>query len=293
MLFLKNRADSLRACRNGNNELVRKMLDAGIDAKLVKYRDCSSTPPCGSVVVGTNTAICGAAVGGHCNTVRILLDQGCRLGRFNASRDVFDCAATAEQFDVMDILLKSGHNVFSPSGSSSYRESPSMHTAFCSAVQNGQLNVIKFLMDRGFNIDSYEGAYHRRHVLRLAIRFKRGEILQWLVSDCRFSVDKYPDAREPDDRPMMDALREERPRMVDLLFQLGAEPLELENATIKRYFQAGYSLSCEYTGEEVAMTEKIKEGIEVHRRWEKFIKERVNDSEHPKVAKELDSQSNK
>lgn len=118
------------------------MLDAGIDAKMIKYIEWRGPSPCGSIVSGSSTALCGAAIGGHSSTVRILLNQGCHIRRFN--RDAFECAASVEHFDILKIFFESGQDVI-----------PSIHRTFCSAAHAGNTKLTEFLIDHGFNIDLY------------------------------------------------------------------------------------------------------------------------------------------
>lgn len=237
------------ACRRGYDSLVVRMLDAGVDPNTVRF-DSDSIP------------ICAAAVGGHCSTMKILFDRGCLLNKFG--KDAFCHAAKAGRIEVLEFILRRDElALFRPF------DRPSMHRAFSAAAQAGQIKVIEFLLDRGFDMNLPEISWCCRRVIRPVVSSNQHEMLRRLISKSGFPLNQYPDSQGNDDCPMMDALSYGRPNMVDLLFQLGANPLDLdlENTTIKEY-------NPKQKTKDVFVTAKVREGIDVHRRWKELIKER-------------------
>ncbi len=129
------------ACRAGKVTAAKKAIAAGVDLESVDPR--FGTTPLGS-----------AAMAGHTEVMRILIEAGADIHGRNAERSPIVAAALGRWVDATRLLLDAGVDP----------NERSTHGAGClyPAIRNQALEVIKLLVERGARIDDvndqHEGA---------------------------------------------------------------------------------------------------------------------------------------
>ena len=201
------------AAKHGYDEIVTKMLDAGLDQNTINN--------------GEGTALSGAAENGHCSTVALLLDRGANVRQF--SHDAFICAAEGGQLEVLDMMLKRGIDM---------EVRNRMFQAFVAASIAGQIQAADFLINHGLHIKSPESKGWRYYALWNAMKMNRLDMVRWLFLTLRLCPDGEAEVVDGDHLgtfaktpPMVYALDVGTLEMVSLLLELGAKSVDLKEGS--------------------------------------------------------------
>lgn len=189
------------ACRFGHVQLVQIMLDEGLEAKIQWLE--------GSL------ALEFAACYGHRLIVSLLLDEGIILNYKGIRCNAIYAAASNGHEDIVQMLLDKGADINS-SGSC-------YDTPLLEAAKNQQLDMMRFLLNNGANLHTYQCGY--RAFYQAVIQGH--EKVVCILAEAGADVDGHPE--EPELPPILLAMRHGQEKMVELLLKLGArwvDPLE-------------------------------------------------------------------
>lgn len=118
----------LGAVGNGHMEIAKLILDKGVDIKKLQYQ--------------LRDPIEEAATGGHLQMVKFLLEKGADpIGKGVLKNKAIKIAATSRKADVVKLLFQYGASLSVTEG----------NDAMLRFAQDGNLEMIKFLMEKGFD----------------------------------------------------------------------------------------------------------------------------------------------
>ncbi len=222
------------ACRLGNEDFVKEMIKAGHPANSGWSR-CEQGSP---IIV--------AARYNHVRIVEILLENGASI--FNHDHDTLEVAAQAGSFDVVRLICERDPHI---------KTRHILYWAFVRALEHNHLKIAKYLWPL-LREDRFLHAWPENYqtiALKGAMRNSSFDTLKWLVGNCGVSVRRYPRRnllRPP--TPAVDAICWENSRLFEVLFDLGAEPIDEDDEHVKSTLPEVLSL-------------QQRNMLELNRRW--------------------------
>lgn len=189
----------LVASESGNLQLVKAMLDQGVD---VNY-----------VGITGDRALDNAAGEGHLFIVSFLLGKGAVFQWACPGKDAINAAASHEHEDVVRFLLDHGADVNSLIGAPN-------KTPLYEAAMSQDVSIMRLLLDRGADINVFECG---ENAFSDAVRLGYEGVIPVLVGA---GVDINSTGYEGEPAPILSAMMYGQSRIVELLLELGAKPVD-------------------------------------------------------------------
>ena len=202
------------ACRYGHIQLVKIMLDEGLDVNATQ--------------LGGSRALESAAYHGHASIVSLLFQNGADLNYDGNELHAIHAAASNGHQEVVQILLDQGADI----NSSGSREM----TPICEAAKKQQLDMMRFLPEKGADLQvEMSGDY-----AFFSAVIRGHEQVVCVLTEAGVPIDGPPGDKHP---PILDAMTEGQEDMVKLLLKLGAQPVDpLKSVCAEGFLDGTYPL---------------------------------------------------
>lgn len=179
---------------------------------------------------------------------------------------------------ILEIVAQAGHLPIVKLLISKPKASPgitkeSIYWSFVRAIEHNHLDIAQYLwpkVDKNVYLYAWPENYHTTG-LKGAMRNESYDTLRWLVRNCGVSVERYPRKyvlKPP--TPAVDAMIWEMKGLLEVLFALGADGLDLEDESVKRHIPEVLSVTQQ---EMLELSERWRIARRAGCSYERFVEE--------------------
>jgi len=208
------------ACRYGRDEVIRVMLDCGVDVNTKRKESIEYA-----------SALHLAAIHGYTDTIQLLLNKGadkyCKDPHLGTAINV---AVSQGHEEAVQVFLDHGIDI----------NDPSNHSLLCTAAENGQTHMIRFLIQHGADINTrFENSFTAGQLALSGAVLRGMDQVVHLLVEIGASLNDHHDL----DHPIVLAAKMcGRDYIAETLVQLGAQDVDPLSSEAEHFQNGAYPM---------------------------------------------------